>query len=60
MEVATHSSILAWRIPSTEEPLMSNLILHGPGEGVTIIIPFLEMRKLRHRRQLTVTGPDRR
>ena len=34
-EMATHSSILAWRIPWTEEP---GLVLHGvtkshPGEG---------------------------
>ena len=50
MEVATYSSSLAQRIPSTEEPLMSNLILHSPGEAVTIIISILEMRKLRHSR----------
>ena len=60
MEVATYSSSLAQRIPSTEEPLMSNLILHSPGKAVTIIISILEMRKLRHSRWLTVADPDSR
>ena len=32
-EMATHSSILAWRIPWTEEP--GGLLVHGPAESRT-------------------------
>ena len=47
-EMATHSSILAWRIPWTEEPgslvdsLVDSLVAHGVAEsGTTVRLHFL-------------------
>ena len=60
-EMATHSSILAWKIPWTEEPggLQSMGSQRGRHNRVTehaLTLPYLTVSQVTHTKCLTVSG----